>query len=211
MKKLILLFVVTIQTMVAMADVSGKCGDNLTWTYTESTQTLTIVGTGAITNFSSYIVVPWYSLRGVIKHVVIGDGVTSIGNYAFYDCGALVSVTIGNTVATIGYNAFFGCGALLKVYCYALEIPVLSVGAFSDIIKATLYVPSRIVAAYSAAMDWDFFASITSLSDDPSGIESVRDARLKTNTYYDLNGGKMIGTPTQKGMYIVNGKKVVIK
>jgi hypothetical protein len=114
MKKLILLFVVTIQTMVAMADVSGKCGDNLTWTYTESTQTLTIVGTGAITNFSSYIVVPWYSLRGVIKHVVIGDGVTSIGNYAFYDCGALVSVTIGNTVATIGYNAFFGCGALLR-------------------------------------------------------------------------------------------------
>ena len=33
------------QALVVMADESGKCGTNLTWTYTEVTKTLTIEGT----------------------------------------------------------------------------------------------------------------------------------------------------------------------
>ena len=50
-KKQLLLLIMILLPMVAVADESGKCGDNLTWTYTETTQTLTIEGTGAMTDY----------------------------------------------------------------------------------------------------------------------------------------------------------------
>ena len=67
----------------AFADDSGKCGDNLTWTYVEATQTLTISGSGAMydysyNSYSNYS--PWLSYRKNIKKAVIEGGVTSIGN-----------------------------------------------------------------------------------------------------------------------------------
>ena len=49
-----------------------------------------------------------------IKDLVIPNSVTSIGNYAFYDCTGLTSVTIGNSVTSIGEDAFAGCYSLTK-------------------------------------------------------------------------------------------------
>ena len=42
----------------------------------------------------------------------IPKSVTSIGSYAFYDCGHLTSVTIPNSVTSIGYAAFEECSSL---------------------------------------------------------------------------------------------------
>ena len=47
--------------------------------------------------------------------VVLGSNVTSIGNYAFYNCSGLTSVTIGNGVTSIGWDAFTGCSGLTSV------------------------------------------------------------------------------------------------
>ena len=92
------------------ADVvsSGTCGaegDNLTWTL-DSEGTLTISGTGAMTDYSYGSKAPWYSSRSSIKSVTIGSGVTTIGNYAFYYCSSLASVTIPDSVTSIGGGAF---------------------------------------------------------------------------------------------------------
>ena len=55
-------------------------------------------------------------LNGIeIKDLVIPNGVTSIGQYAFYDCTSLTSVTIGNSVTSIGQTAFRGCTSLTSV------------------------------------------------------------------------------------------------
>ena len=45
----------------------------------------------------------------------IPNGVTNIGNYAFYDCNGLTSVTFPNSVTSIGYQAFYGCSGLTSV------------------------------------------------------------------------------------------------
>ena len=50
-----------------------------------------------------------------IKIVIIGNSVTSIGNWAFRNCTSLTSVTIGDGVTSIGYRAFFGCTSLTSV------------------------------------------------------------------------------------------------
>ena len=46
MKKQLILFLMMLLPMAAWADDSGTCGENITWTYEEATQTLTISGSG---------------------------------------------------------------------------------------------------------------------------------------------------------------------
>ncbi len=94
---------------------SGICGDNLTWTL-EDDGTFTVSGTGNMYNYSSSSPVPWNSYSTEIRTVIIDNGVESIGNYAFYDCVALISVTLPGSVKSIGYYAFYNCTILSDVY-----------------------------------------------------------------------------------------------
>ena len=90
-----------------------RARDNLTWTLDDAGM-LTITGTGAMTNWD-WDDPPWYGLRESIKAVVIDDGVTSIGDYAFYNCIALKHVTLPDGVTSIGARAFADCSALKSV------------------------------------------------------------------------------------------------
>jgi hypothetical protein len=51
--------------------------------------------------------------------------------------------------------------------------------------------------------------------DDTTGVEELKNGRMEEwksyDSYYDLQGRRLQGQPTQKGVYIVNGRKVVIK
>ena len=91
----------------------------VTWDFDEATGTLTISGTGAMANYySSSSDRPWADKLSDIKSVVIENGVTSIGSYAFEHCTGLESVTIPNSVTSIGYYAFQSCASLTAVnYC----------------------------------------------------------------------------------------------
>ncbi|MEE1253547.1 MAG: leucine-rich repeat domain-containing protein [Paludibacteraceae bacterium] len=70
---------------------TGTCGGNLTWTLVGSV--LTISGTGAMADYYSYDS-PWYEYRSSIQSVIIGDGVTSIGDRAFWGCSSLTSINV---------------------------------------------------------------------------------------------------------------------
>ena len=99
---------------------SGKCGENLTWTFDESSGELVISGTGKMYDYDFHIYEyrPWNSYDISVKSVIIGNGVTSIGSYAFGDCSKLVNVTIGNSVTSIGERAFCDCDRITSI-----EIP----------------------------------------------------------------------------------------
>ncbi len=102
-------------------DVASGTAGALTWVLT-SDGTLTISGTGDMPDFSrpSYCA-PWNDFRNSITAVVIDYGVTSIGNYAFYDLignstyPALTQAIIPNSVTRIGKTAFYKCIALTSV------------------------------------------------------------------------------------------------
>lgn len=87
------------------------CGDDLTWSLS-SEGTLTIHGSGPMYDFSK---APWYSNRNLILQVEIADGVTSIGEKAFYQCEKLNSITIPETVTSIGNQAFYYCSNLTEI------------------------------------------------------------------------------------------------
>ena len=96
---------------------SGKTGD-CTWTLDDD-GTLTISGNGKMGDYDikdfagTHITdAPW---GAYIKTVVIKDGVTSIGEYAFRGCTGLTSVTIGNGVTSIDWDAFRDCTGLTSL------------------------------------------------------------------------------------------------
>ena len=111
MKKQLLLLVMLLLPTIVLADKSGTCGDNLTWTLDESTGTLTIEGSGTMKDYSSINnQAPWYGIRTKIIKVVIDDGANNIGNWAFSNCSNLTTVSIPNSVSWIGERSFYRCG-----------------------------------------------------------------------------------------------------
>ena len=114
-KLLLLILICLLNTLYVVADESGSCGTGVTYSFTTRSRTLTIRGSGEMSNYRVASDVPWYSYRGRFRTLIIEDGVTSIGDYAFYGCTGLTSVTIPNSVTNIGNNAFDGCSALTSV------------------------------------------------------------------------------------------------
>ncbi len=183
--------------LFASAATSGTCGENLTWSL--SSGTLTISGTGAMTNWEAAADVPWHSKKSSIKAVVIENGVTSIGNdafswcdsltsveipdsvtrvgtYAFYKCGDLTSVTIPDSVTTIGGSAFEDCDKLTAVKLGS-GITRISSRLFYDCGKlATLVIPNGVTSIKYAA-----FANCEKLSaiEIPTGVTSIEEYAFK--------------------------------
>ena len=105
------------------ATYDGTCGDNLTWILDDETGVLTISGSGDMSDYkinkflgTIYLLThPWKSYKSDIKTIVISDGVTSIGNYAFAKITSLETVIIPDSVVSIGIGAFIGCAALKSI------------------------------------------------------------------------------------------------
>ena len=93
---------------------SGSCGENLTWTeYSDGT--LVIEGEGEMEDYNS-AAHPWgHPWSDQIVNVQIMDGVSSVGDYAFYRCNSLTIISIPNSVTSIKRGAFYACSGLLSI------------------------------------------------------------------------------------------------
>lgn len=99
-----------------LAYCQGVCGDSVVWTLDIETGVLTISGNGKMTNYSYDNKAPWYKIKDYITSLEINDSVTSIGSYAFEDCGYLKDVTISGSITEINERAFNDCDMLCHVY-----------------------------------------------------------------------------------------------
>ena len=91
---------VEVTTTAPSQKIEGRCGDNAIYSYDEATRTLTISGTGAMWNGTKY------SHLGTVDKIVIGNGITVIGEDAFAKFNGVGSAEISDTVTTIKSNAF---------------------------------------------------------------------------------------------------------
>ena len=97
------------------SDYSGSCGENCTYSFDSATGILTISGTGDMTGYTESNELPWASYNTDIKSVVIENGITSIGDYVFFNCSSLTSITIPNSVTSIGEYVFAQCKSLTSI------------------------------------------------------------------------------------------------
>lgn len=111
-----------------VSGAEGKCGDSLYWHLYEDGQ-LEISGSGEMYDYT-YGESPWYSKRSNIFSVIIKDGVTSIGDYAFADCADFNGTYIPETVKNIGYGAFWGCSGITDI-SLTKNIETVEGGAFT--------------------------------------------------------------------------------
>ena len=93
---------------------NGQCGDNIFWTV-DANKVLHLRGSGEMDNYTSDMFVPWSKWVPEIKAVEISEGITSIGNSAFYGCTNLEYANLPSTIKTIGEKAFFRCSRLQRV------------------------------------------------------------------------------------------------
>ncbi len=175
MRKILLTIIISFITLNMWADTGGRCGENVTWTYYETTNTLTISGYGKMYDYylgSTVTRAPW-CLNGYttsIKKIYIKDSVTSIGSCAFFECSGLTSVTIGNSVTEIGSWAFADCSGLKSVI---IPNGVTSIGqaAFSGCsgLKSVI-IPNGVTSIGSCA-----FSGCTSLTSVtiPNSVTSI--------------------------------------
>lgn len=123
---------------------SGVCGPNLSWSK-DTKGELIIRGSGKMDDYGGllhsgpylllYSSAPWHNGLpggGGIQSIIIQNGVTSIGTWAFYGCRSLVCAYISDSVTTIGNYAFDGCDKLEDIYFSGSEAQWKAINTGSD-------------------------------------------------------------------------------
>ena len=152
-----------------------------------------------------------------LTSVTIPNSVTTIGDYAFYGCSSLTSVTIPNSVKAIGDYAFNKCTSITQISSEAVVPPTCESGVFTDINKSKckLIVPKNSLDAYKQADQWKDFLLIEGST---TGITNTVYNNSGLADVYTIDGTKRLSKASTdeinalpKGVYIVNGKKIIIK
>ena len=166
---------------------SGSCGENLSWILTED-GVLRISGNGAMPDYRTSSVAPWYSKRTKILSVVIEPGVTGVGSCAFYACLELAEVELPEGISYVGWGAFEDCTKLK-----AVEIPdgVTSIegDAFRDCSGLTsVSIPGGVTSIGGSAFSG--CSGLTSVS-IPEGVTSIG-----TQAFSGCSGLKRVYLPS---------------
>ena len=145
-----------------------------------------------------------------LEKVNISNGVTSIGDYALL-CDNLKYVKIGKDVTEIGDRVFPQYYDEDLVIEFTSETPATLYNVESFGFLCTIYVPENALETYRNAEFWKDHADQILPKEQATGISSVGSEQSEKKTaIYDLQGRKV--TEVQpNGMYIVNGKKLVMK
>lgn len=120
--------------VVSASEASGTCGADLTWTVSE--ETLTIVGSGAMTDFREPEMAPWYPYREEVTTLVLPEGLTNVGDLAFFEFKYLEVIQLPSTVERVGRYAFAHCENV-RMLTLSPVLKEVEDGAFSDCWKLT--------------------------------------------------------------------------
>lgn len=174
---------------------------------------------------------------GKLKKVCLSDNLKYIDKYAFSMCSRLDSISFPASVQDIGDNSFSSCKRLLKIEAHMSNPQTINDNVFEQTVynNAELIVPLGSLANYKSASGWQKFVNIGEC--DYTGIVSPIIAGLRI---YSSNGvlyiesvtggncgiyavsGQLMRTVAlkqgvntveglSKGIYIVNGQKIMVR
>jgi len=170
--------------------LEGTCGTNVVWKFDRSTGTLTISGSGAMSDYATKKNnPPWSSFEGDIAAVVIEEGITYLGSYMLSGYTAVTSLHIPASVTEIGSGIAEGCTALTEIH-FAGDAPTMQEDIFTGV-TATAYYPagnatwnSEVMQSYGGTITWKAYAdsSAMSLADFLANARPSEDNRYQVNT-----------------------------
>ena len=164
--------------------------------------TLTISGT-SMPDYSTTR--PWVSHQTETKIIIIANGMTNIGSYAFFDYMNLTSITIPETITSIGDYTFSGCSNLTSVTNLSTIPQKISANTFTT--YGTLHVLPGCKAKYATA---DFWKNFEIVEDATTGIDIVEGTpTISADKIFSISGQLL--DKTKKGVNIINGKKILVK
>jgi hypothetical protein len=137
----------------------------------------------------------------------IPSNTRSIATYAFYGCEYLEAISIPASVTSIGEEAFNGCISLTSVTVGMRQPLNITGDTFSSRFYATLYVPTGCKALYENAAYWQEFYNIVEVEN--TDVSNLKAAVGRADAY-DLTG-RRVSTSQKNGLYIIAGKKVLVK
>ena len=177
----------------------GKDGSNVTWTL-DSNGLLTISGTGEMADYEmqydsasdeDITTAPWGNRAETVKTVLIEDGVTRIGDYAFYGCTGVISVTIPDSVTSIENYAFYGCTGLTSV---TIPNSVTSIGssAFAGCTGLKEVIYNARAAEYSK---YNVFQNAGTAADGMKVVFGESVEKIPSNIFYNCESLTSVTIP----------------
>ncbi len=147
--------------------------------YDKETFLLTITGSGEMADFSEWndIYAPWSGYSKEAKKVIISDGITSIGDYAFADFIALKEAKIPNTVKRLGMHSFSGSA-----------LSELNIPASVEVIDDMPFVNCDYMTRYNVAEENQNFCSVDGVlfSKDKSVLIAYPLAKVEEDLTYTI-------------------------
>ena len=159
---------------------SGSCApldsdSTCAWSFDADTNTLSITGQGKMANYgfenkTRTTTSPWFAYTKQIQNIIIENGITNIGQAAFYGT-QVENIKIPNSVTSIGTYAFF---ETMKLKNIGLPDNLEKIGhaAFYGSSIISLDIPDSVILIDSAALASRFLKTLT-ISDKSSLVKSV--------------------------------------
>ena len=166
---------------------------------------------------------PWNGYEDDIRHLVVNEGVTYIGEYTFDRLTNLESVVLPSSLAEMGNSSFNDCSNLSNIYCYAARVPEYAVhGLETSSENCKLHVPASSVDPYKQYFDGllqkngsKYFRYIDALQDGDPTTTSINmipssDICNRNDYYYNLSGQR-VSNINKSGLYIKGRKKIFVR
>ena len=155
----------------------------------------------------------YFEVPQLVQHNGQYYTVTAIMEKAFENQLGLTSISLPATLRYILEKAFVGCTNLTNIFAFSEEPATVVGGAAAfegvDMDNCVLNVPAGCVEKYKVVEGWGSFKNIVEMGG--SGIREIKNVTTTNDRWFSLDGRELKSQPTLKGIYIKNGKKVVIK
>lgn len=203
-----------------LAETKGTCGENLAWKV--ENETLTISGTGKMDDYiepyepasGTLLHAPWLAYSDSIREIVIEEGVTSIGKYAFMSLWQVTSVSLPDSLVSIGESAFNCCGiSEIRIPDSVAEIQTNTFALCGSLERITL--PDKlqeigfgVFQSCTKLKSITLPASLKIIGDDAFlGCESLEEIDLSSVSHID-GRGTFINCTSLKNIIVTKGSTV---
>ena len=221
MKKIFTPFLFIVATLLLCSTTvkgdGGTTDDGLSWDFTNGV--LTISGTGAMQDYATYGSGRslWFASRANVTKIVVNEGVTALGTYAFYGSINCTEISLPSTLTNIKTYALANCSTVTKITCKASTPPTLPAPTatgkyqcFQNVpADCPIYVPKQSVNTYKATAGWSTFTNYQELEEGTEGGGDSPEPATPTITVSksSLNMGKFIpGYTTTSKTFTVTGR-----